>query len=81
MKRSMASDRRIGSRRGFTLVELLLAGMIAAMVLVTVVVTLSQIGRAREVSRARLQAHLRADAALDAIRARLPPTEELFLFC
>ena len=71
MKRSMASDRRTTGRRGFTLVELLLAGMIAAMVLVTVVVTLSQIGRAREVSRARLQAHLRADAALDAIRGDL----------
>ena len=71
MKRSMASDRRRTPRRGFTLVELLLAGMIAAMVLVTVVVTLSQIGRAREVSRARLLAHLRADAALDAIRGDL----------
>ena len=71
MKRSMASDRRMAPRRGFTLVELLLAGMIAAMVLVTVVVTLSQIGRAREVSRARLLAHLRADAALDAIRGDL----------
>ncbi|MBC02361.1 MAG: hypothetical protein CMJ34_03520 [Phycisphaerae bacterium] len=67
----MASDRRRTPRRGFTLVELLLAGMIAAMVLVTVVVTLSQIGRAREVSRARLLAHLRADAALDAIRGDL----------
>lgn len=71
MKRSMASEGRMGHRRGFTLVELLLAGIIAAMVLVTVVVTLSQIGRAREVSRSRLLAHLRADAALDAIRGDL----------
>ena len=35
-------------RSGFTLIELVLAGTIAALVLVTVVVSLSQIGRARE---------------------------------
>ena len=58
MRRSSVSDRR---RHGFTLVELILAGAIAALVLVTVVTTLSQVGRARTISRMRLLAHLRAD--------------------
>ncbi|MEE2972349.1 MAG: hypothetical protein VX672_04425 [Planctomycetota bacterium] len=71
MKRSTASERRFATRRGFTLIELVLAGTIAALVLVTVVVSLSQIGRAREVSRTRLLAHLRADSALDEIRRDL----------
>ena len=71
MKRSTASDHRRTRRGGFTLIELILAGTIAALVLVTVVVTLSQIGRTREVSRARLLAHLRADSALEAIRRDL----------
>lgn len=69
MKRSTsAPDRRIARRSGFTLVELLLAGVIAALVLVAVVTTLSQIGRAREVSRSRLMSHLRADAAIESLR-------------
>ncbi len=71
MKRSSVSERPRGVRRGFTLVELILAGAIAALVLITVVTTLSQVGRARTISRARLLAHLRADAALDAIRRDL----------
>jgi type II secretion system protein J len=71
MKRSSASERTHRGRRGFTLVELILAGAIAALVLITVVTTLSQVGRARTISRARLLAHLRADAALDAIRRDL----------
>jgi len=70
MKRSSASD-SAGRRRGFTLVELILAGSIAALVLITVVTTLSQVGRARTISRSRLLAHLRADAALDAVRRDL----------
>jgi type II secretion system protein J len=71
MKRSSVSERTHRTRRGFTLVELILAGAIAALVLITVVTTLSQVGRARTISRARLLAHLRADAALDAIRRDL----------
>ena len=58
-------------RRGFTLIELVLAGVIAALVLLTVVTTLSQVGRARAVSRVRLQAYLRADAALNSVRRDL----------
>jgi type II secretion system protein J len=71
MKRSTDSDPARRHRRGFTLVELILAGAIAALVLITVVTTLSQVGRARTISRARLQAHLRADAALNAVRRDL----------
>ena len=56
------------SRRGFTLVELLLAAGIAGMVLMTVTMSLSQIGRARNTARTRLQAFLRADHALNDIR-------------
>ena len=59
------------NRRGFTLIELVLAGVIAALVLVTIVSTLSQVGRARAISRTRLQAYLRADSALDAVRRDL----------
>ena len=58
-------------KRGFTLIELVLAGVIAALVLVTIVSTLSQVGRARTISRTRLQAYLRADSALDAVRRDL----------
>ena len=71
MRRSSDSERR---RRGFTLVELILAGAIAALVLITVVTTLSQVGRARTISRMRLLSHLRADAALDAVRRDLTST-------
>lgn len=67
MKKHSISSRR----RGFTLIELVLAGVIAALVLVTIVSTLSQVGRARTISRVRLQAYLRADSALDAVRRDL----------
>ena len=43
MKRSSVSDRPRRTGRGFTLVELILAGAIAALVLITVVTTLSQV--------------------------------------
>ena len=66
MKRSSANR-----RRGFTLIELVLAGAIAALVLVTVVVTLSQIGKARTTSRGRLLSNLRATTALEEIRRDL----------
>jgi type II secretion system protein J len=55
-------------RRGFTLVELLLAAAIAGFVLITVTTSLSQIGRARDTARVRLQAYLRADHALEGLR-------------
>jgi type II secretion system protein J len=67
MKKHLIASRR----RGFTLIELVLAGVISALVLLTVVSTLSQVGRARDISRVRLQAFLRADAALNSVRRDL----------
>ena len=67
MKKHSIANRR----QGFTLIELVLAGVISALVLLTVVTTLSQVGRAREISRVRLQAYLRADAALHSVRRDL----------
>ncbi len=55
-------------RRGFTLVELLVAGMITAFVLGAVSISLSQLSRAKTGARTQLAAHLRADAALTALR-------------
>ena len=64
----MKANQRLRPRRGFTLIELLLAAAIATLVLITVAVSLSQVGRARNAARARLQAFLRADSALENIR-------------
>jgi prepilin-type N-terminal cleavage/methylation domain-containing protein len=59
---------RIRRPRGFTLLEMIVAGAMAALILAAVTLSLSQLGRAREVSAARLESSLRARAALDAIR-------------
>jgi type II secretion system protein J len=67
MKKRSTSSRH----QGFTLIELVLAGVISALVLLTVVTTLSQVGRARAISRVRLQAYLRADSALNSVRRDL----------
>ena len=56
------------SRRGFTLVELIIAGVIAVLVLGAVTFSLSQLGRSRNVSFARLESSMRARAALEAVR-------------
>ena len=50
----MTSSRR--RNRGFTLVELIVAGTIAAMVLGAVTFSLSQLGRARNIARDRAEA-------------------------
>ena len=55
--------------RGFTLIEVMLATVIAAFVIGSISMTLGQLARAKDMSKTRLDAHLRADAALDAIRA------------
>jgi prepilin-type N-terminal cleavage/methylation domain-containing protein len=68
-------------RRGFTLIEVLLAVVIAAMVLGALWMSLGQLTRTRNISRARLQAHLKADAALNEIRrdvASVLRSEDLF---
>ena len=55
-------------RRAFTLVELIVAGVIAVIVVGTIGTSLTQLARARETSKVRLNAHLCANAALDRIR-------------
>ena len=55
-------------RPGFTLIEVVLAGVMTAFVLGAVSLSLSQLSRAKSGGRQLLAAHLRADAALTAIR-------------
>jgi type II secretory pathway pseudopilin PulG len=63
-KRQRTTRRSIG----FTLVEVMLAAVISTFVLGSITVSLSQLSRAKDSSKTRLDAHLRADAALNAIR-------------
>jgi type II secretory pathway component PulJ len=55
-------------RRGFTLIELLVAGMMATIVLGGITISLSQLSSAKAISRQRLEAFSRCDAALRTIR-------------
>lgn len=55
-------------RRGFTLLELMVAGAMATIVLGGITTCLSQLGTAKSVSRQRLDAFNRADAALRTLR-------------
>jgi len=59
------------TRRGFTIVELVIAIAVSAIVIVTVSSALSRISKTRDVARTRLEAVTRANAALDAIRRDL----------
>ena len=68
MRSRKESSRRSG---GFTLVELLLAGVITAFVLGAVSLCLRQLSDAKGSSRLQLQAYLRADSALSALRRDL----------
>jgi type II secretory pathway component PulJ len=56
------------TRRGFTLIELLVAGMMATIVLGGITISLSQLSSAKAISRQRLDAFSRCDAALRSIR-------------
>ncbi|MBL9119416.1 MAG: prepilin-type N-terminal cleavage/methylation domain-containing protein [Phycisphaerae bacterium] len=56
------------NRFGFTLVELIVAGMVSVIVVGAITISLSKIGRGREVTARRLDAHIRATLALDAVR-------------
>ena len=71
-----------GTRRsGFTLVELLLAGIITAFIVGSVAVALSQLSRAKTLSRERFDTFLRADAGLERVRrdvASIIRHEDLF---
>ena len=58
-------------RRGFTLIELMVAGIIVALIWGAVTTSLHQLSRARTRSALQLQAILRADAALAAVRREI----------
>ncbi len=61
-------------RRGFTLIELMVAGMMAVIVLGGITTSLSQLGSAKSVSRQRLEAFSRCDAALKDLRKEVIST-------
>jgi type II secretory pathway component PulJ len=56
------------SRRGFTLIELMVAGMMATIVLGGITISLSQLGSAKSISRQRLEAFSRCDTAIRTLR-------------
>ena len=57
--------------RGFTLIEVMVAGIITAFLLGSVSMSLSQVTKAKVVANQRLAAHQRADAALDSLRREI----------
>ena len=67
-QRDTRRRRRPAARRGFTLVELIVAGLIASLVIGAVATALAQLGDAKRISRQRHAAFLRADAALETMR-------------
>ncbi len=58
-------------RRGFTMVELLTAGVILALVLSAMGLSLGQVNQSRVMARERADAYLRADAGLRMVRREL----------
>jgi type II secretion system protein J len=64
----ISPDARTAARRGFTLLEMIVAGAMAALILAAVTFALSQLGRSRNTTVARLESSVRARAALDTIR-------------
>ena len=68
MKKTWDRSHRTNRRRGFTLVELIVAGSIAVIVIGTVTLSLLQLTRARSSTRIRLTATQRAATALNEIR-------------
>ena len=56
------------SHRGFTIVELLIAGVIAAMVFSVLAVSMTQVVQAKNISKERLDAYMRANVALKSLR-------------
>lgn len=59
------------SNRAFTIIELVVAIVVSAIVIATVATALSRISRTRDVARTRLEAATRANSAIDAIRRDL----------
>jgi type II secretion system protein J len=66
-----SDHRRRSLRRGFTMLEFILAGILLAMVLVAMGMAMQQVVKARNATRGRVDAHIRADAALRMIRRDL----------
>jgi prepilin-type N-terminal cleavage/methylation domain-containing protein len=69
------------ARRGFTLIELMVAALIVSFVLGSVALSVGQLGRARNTSKLRVDAFRRADAALNMIRrdiASITRSDDLF---
>jgi type II secretion system protein J len=67
--------------RGFTVIELVIAISVAAIVIVSIGAVLSRVARARDIARNQLDAVSRASTALDAIRSDLASVirdEDLF---
>ncbi len=62
------------AKRGFTIIELVVAIIIAAIISGAVASSLSQLGRARDVSRIRMTASRRATDALESIRRDVQST-------
>ncbi len=81
-RRRLAADRRRRSRpRGFTILEMVVAGTVAIIVVGAISISLNQLGRSRASTMKRLDAHMRANAALDALRrdvASLLRSDDLF---
>lgn len=69
------------SQFGFTLIELVVAGTIAAMVLLAVTFALAQLSKTRNIARERVEAFQRASMSIEALRrdiAAMIRTDDLF---
>ena len=69
------------SQLGFTLIELVVAGTIAAMVLMAVTFALAQLSKTRNIARERVEAFQRASMSIEALRrdiAAMIRTDDLF---
>lgn len=68
-------------RRGFTLIEVIIAAVVTAFLLGSMAMSISGLGRSKSTSKQRLDAYLRADAALTSLRREiiaLIRTDDLF---
>lgn len=77
MKRSNKRHAQLG----FTLIELVVAGTIAAMVLMAVTFALAQLSKTRNIARERVEAFQRASMSIEALRrdiAAMIRTDDLF---
>ncbi|MCH2142885.1 MAG: type II secretion system protein GspJ [Phycisphaerales bacterium] len=67
----MNRNARRTRRRGFTMIELILAAVLMALLLAAMGLAMQQIVKSRNAVRGRIEAHLRADAALSILRRDL----------